>query len=165
VSCSTATLLPCSLALGVEFLRGTVLYHNPVPMIRCSGVSEFQCLGKGQASRPARRWFTEVRRPIVSTSLLSARGRRRFSRSADRRGAGPTTCCQLCCQSAFEARILPMVWRRGELNPCPRSGPRRHLHAYPVVRFKEPNVAPAHCRLPSVREIPSPPGAVTPPND
>jgi len=39
------------------------------------------------------------------------------------------------------------------LNPCPRSGPHRHLHAYPVMRFKEPNVAPAHCRLPSVREI------------
>src|SRR5439155_9203798 len=58
-----------------------------------------------------------------------------------------------------------IYWRRGELNPCPRSGPRRHLHVYPVVRFKEPNVAPARCRLPSVREIPSPPGAVTPPND
>ena len=57
------------------------------------------------------------------------------------------------------------IWRRGELNPCPRSGPRKHLHAYPMVRFKEPNVAPAHCRLPSVREIPSPSDAVTPPND
>jgi len=57
------------------------------------------------------------------------------------------------------------TWRRGELNPCPRSGPRKHLHVYPVVRFKEPNVAPAHCRPPSVREFPSPPGAVTPPND
>src|SRR5947207_2392331 len=43
-------------------------------------------------------------------------------------------------------------WRRGELNPCPRRSPRKHLHVYPVVSFKEPNVAPAHCRLPSVRD-------------
>src|SRR2546423_14845239 len=66
---------------------------------------------------------------------------------------------------AFPLRSKAEGWRRGELNPCPRSGPRKHLHVYPVVRFKEPNVAPAHCRLPSVREIPSPPGAVAPPND
>src|SRR5438094_7291851 len=44
-------------------------------------------------------------------------------------------------------------WRRGESNPCPRSFPRKLLHAYPVISFKEPNVAPAHCRLPSVHEI------------
>src|SRR5438552_17756013 len=56
-------------------------------------------------------------------------------------------------------------WRRGELNPCPRSCLRKLLHAYPMVSFKRPNVAPAHCRPPSVHEIPSPPGAVTPPND
>src|ERR1700682_3989540 len=56
-------------------------------------------------------------------------------------------------------------WRRGELNPCPRSFLRKLLHAYPMVSFKGPNVAPAHCRPPSVREIPSPLGAVTPPND
>ena len=56
-------------------------------------------------------------------------------------------------------------WRRGELNPCPRRYPREHLHVYPALRFKEPNVAPAHCRLPSVHEIPSPSGAVTPPSD
>ena len=49
------------------------------------------------------------------------------------------------------------------MNPCPRSDPRKHLHVYPVVRFKEPNVAPAHCRLPSVREIDSPANAVAPP--
>ncbi len=55
-------------------------------------------------------------------------------------------------------------WRRGELNPCPRRCPRSHLHVYPVLRFKEPNVAPAHCRLPSVREILSPFDAVTPPS-
>ncbi len=46
-----------------------------------------------------------------------------------------------------------MKWRRGELNPCPRRFPHKPLHAYPVLRFKESNVAPAHCRLPSVREI------------
>jgi hypothetical protein len=57
------------------------------------------------------------------------------------------------------------IWRRGELNPCPRSFLRKLLHAYPMVSFKGPNVAPAHCRPPSVHEIPSPPVAVTPPND
>ena|ERR1043166_4465998 len=46
-----------------------------------------------------------------------------------------------------------LMWRRGELNPCPRRSPRKHLHVYPVVSFREPNVAPAHCRLPSVREF------------
>ncbi len=46
-------------------------------------------------------------------------------------------------------------WRRGELNPCPRRYPRKHLHVYPAKNFKEPNVAPAHCLLPSVREIDS----------
>jgi hypothetical protein len=54
-------------------------------------------------------------------------------------------------------------WRRGELNPCPLRYPLRHLHVYPVVSFKEPNVAPAHCRLPSVHEIDSRTGAVAPP--
>jgi hypothetical protein len=54
-------------------------------------------------------------------------------------------------------------WRRGELNPCPQRHPRRHLHVYPVVSFKEPNVAPAHCQLPSVHEIDSQIDAVTPP--
>jgi hypothetical protein len=44
-------------------------------------------------------------------------------------------------------------WRRGELNPCPRRYPREHLHVYPVTSFKEPNVAPTHCRLPSIREF------------
>ena len=39
------------------------------------------------------------------------------------------------------------------MNPCPRSGPRKHLHAYPMVSFREPNVASAHCQLPSAREI------------
>src|SRR5689334_12132510 len=48
---------------------------------------------------------------------------------------------------------LAKKWRRGELNPCPRRFPRRHLHVYSVLRFKEPNDAPTHCRLPSVREI------------
>ena len=31
-------------------------------------------------------------------------------------------------------------WRRGELNPCPRRYPRRHLHVYPALRFKEPTL-------------------------
>ena len=39
------------------------------------------------------------------------------------------------------------------MNPCPRCLPRRHLHVYSVLRFKEPNDAPTHCQLPSVREI------------
>jgi len=56
-------------------------------------------------------------------------------------------------------------WRRGELNPCPRRYRRKHLHVYPVKSFKEPNVAPAHCRLPSAHEFPSPSGAVAPPFD
>ena len=46
-------------------------------------------------------------------------------------------------------------WRRGELNPCPRRCPRSHLHVYPVLRFKEPNAAPAHCRPPSIHEFPA----------
>ena len=31
-------------------------------------------------------------------------------------------------------------WRRGELNPCPRRHPRKHLHVYPALRFKEPTL-------------------------
>ncbi len=72
---------------------------------------------------------------------------------------------QCSCQSGAQRKNLPIYWRRGELNPCPQSGPRKHLHVYPVLIFKEPNDASAHCRLPSVREIPSPSGAVTPPSD
>jgi hypothetical protein len=56
--------------------------------------------------------------------------------------------CQ--CQSVSSSQSK---WRRGELNPCPRRYPRKHLHVYPVISFKEPNVAPAHCRLPSVHEF------------
>src|SRR5438128_1548146 len=54
-------------------------------------------------------------------------------------------------------------WRRGELNPCPRRYPRKHLHVYPAINSEEPSHAPAHCRLPSVREIDSQTGAVAPP--
>src|SRR5947208_6444150 len=61
--------------------------------------------------------------------------------------------------------VASEAWRRGESNPCPRRYSRKHLHVYPMVSFKEPNVAPAHCRLPSVHEIPSPSGAVAPPFD
>src|SRR6058998_3710551 len=56
-------------------------------------------------------------------------------------------------------------WRRGELNPCPRRYPRTHLHVYPAINSEEPSHAPAHCRLPSVREIDSRTGAVAPPFD
>lgn len=59
--------------------------------------------------------------------------------------------------------VYKEIWRRGELNPCPRRYPRSHLHVYPVLSFKEPNVALAHCRLPSVHEIDSPANAVAPP--
>src|SRR3954454_6137489 len=54
-------------------------------------------------------------------------------------------------------------WRRGELNPCPRRYPRKHLHVYPTTSSEEPSHAPAHCRLPSVHEIDSRNGAVAPP--
>src|ERR1041385_8066897 len=59
--------------------------------------------------------------------------------------------------------VLPMKWRRGELNPCPRRYPRKHLHVYPAINSEEPSHAPAHCRLPSVREIDSQTSAVAPP--
>src|SRR5438445_7028525 len=54
-------------------------------------------------------------------------------------------------------------WRRGELNPCPRRYPRKHLHVYPAINSEEPSHAPAHCPPPSVREIDSRTGAVAPP--
>jgi hypothetical protein len=60
---------------------------------------------------------------------------------------------------SFEER----KWRRGELNPCPRRYPRKHLHVYPATGSEEPSHAPAHCRLPSVHEIDSQTGAVAPP--
>jgi hypothetical protein len=66
-------------------------------------------------------------------------------------------------ESRDESWIFWTNWRRGELNPCPRRYPRKHLHVYPVKSFKEPNVASAHCRLPSVREIDSQTDAVAPP--
>jgi hypothetical protein len=56
-----------------------------------------------------------------------------------------------------------MKWRRGELNPCPRRYPRKHLHVYPATNSEEPSHAPAHCRLPSVHEIDSQTAAVAPP--
>ena len=39
-------------------------------------------------------------------------------------------------------------WRRGELNPCPDRSLRELLHVYPMIIFKGPDVAPAHCRAP-----------------
>ena len=35
---------------------------------------------------------------------------------------------------------LSLIWRRGELNPCPRRFPRRHLHVYPALGFREPTL-------------------------
>ena len=66
--------------------------------------------------------------------------------------------------AAFALRCAPSEgWRRGELNPCPRRYPRKHLHVYPTTNSEEPSHAPAHCRLPSVHEIDSRTGAVAPP--
>src|SRR6267143_3424386 len=49
-------------------------------------------------------------------------------------------CCQSCCQFDQFGSPLPGKWRRGELNPCPRRYPRKHLHVYPALRFKEPTL-------------------------
>jgi len=74
------------------------------------------------------------------------------------------TCCQYCCQlGVINGAIYRLKWRRGELNPCPRRYPRKHLHVYPTTSSEEPSHAPAHCRLPSVHEIDSRTGAVAPP--
>ena len=59
--------------------------------------------------------------------------------------------------------VTSEAWRRGELNPCPRRYPRKHLHVYPAINSEEPSHAPAHCQLPSVHEIDSRTGAVAPP--
>jgi hypothetical protein len=72
-------------------------------------------------------------------------------------------CCHFGCQLAEFEAVLPIKWRRGELNPCPRRYPRKHLHVYPTISSEEPSHAPAHCWLPSVHEIDSRTGAVTPP--
>src|SRR5439155_11127297 len=63
----------------------------------------------------------------------------------------------------FSTTLQSEGWRRGELNPCPRRYPRQHLHVYPAINSEEPSDPPAHCRLPSVREIDSRTGAVAPP--
>jgi len=31
---------------------------------------------------------------------------------------------------------LKSEWRRGELNPCPRRYPRKHLHVYPAINLR-----------------------------
>ena len=59
--------------------------------------------------------------------------------------------------------VASEAWRRGELNPCPRRYPRKHLHVYPAKDSEEPSHAPAHCWLLSVHEIDSQTGAVAPP--
>jgi hypothetical protein len=125
--------------------------HSLAPQHRCG-------------ARTRRPRTTPTHQAAATTAATSTRDSGRVLSWTDFRRA----CCQCRCQNPprpHVTRSKSRTWRRGELNPCPRSGPRKHLHAYPVVRFKEPNVAPAHCRLPSAREIPSPPGAVTPPND
>src|SRR5207248_1863369 len=66
--------------------------------------------------------------------------------------------------AAFALRCAPSEgWRRGELNPCPRRYPRKHLHVYPTISSEEPSHAPAHCQLPSVHKIDSRTGVVAPP--
>ena len=52
----------------------------------------------------------------------------------------------------FSTTLQSEDWRRGELNPCPRRHRRKHLHVYPAINSEEPSHAPAHCRLPSVRD-------------
>ena len=66
-------------------------------------------------------------------------------------------------QSSLSTDDASEDWRRGELNPCPRRYPRKHLHVYPAINSEEPSRAPAHYRLPSVHEIDSQTGAVAPP--
>ena len=78
-------------------------------------------------------------------------------------GGGQRACCQLGRHISQCPPNLPMIWRRGELNPCPRRYLREHLHVYPAKDSEEPSHAPAHCRLPSVHEIDSRIGAVAPP--
>src|SRR5947209_7638602 len=39
-------------------------------------------------------------------------------------------------------------WRRGELNPCPRRVPRKHLHVYPALNSEKPT---SHRRAASFR--------------
>src|SRR6266478_2287891 len=40
----------------------------------------------------------------------------------------------------FSTTLQSINWRRGELNPCPRRYPRKHLHVYPALRFREPTL-------------------------
>ena len=42
--------------------------------------------------------------------------------------------------AARQSRKAFGIWRRGELNPCPRRYPRKHLHVYPALKFKEPTL-------------------------
>src|SRR5215475_8553300 len=72
-------------------------------------------------------------------------------------------CCECRCELGDLGGVLPKKWRRGELNPCPRRYPRKHLHVYPAISFEEPSHAPTHYRLPSIHEIDSRTGAVAPP--
>src|SRR5213595_308017 len=66
--------------------------------------------------------------------------------------------------AAFALGCAPSEgWRRGELNPCPRRYPRKHLHVYPTISSEEPSHAPAHCQLPRVHKIDSRTGVVAPP--
>ena len=76
---------------------------------------------------------------------------------------GPPTLYSDVAALAFALRFKSEGWRRGELNPCPRRYPRKHLHVYPTINSEEPSYAPAHCRLPSVHELDSQTGAVAPP--
>src|SRR5436305_14991933 len=86
-----------------------------------------------------------------------------YGDSANNSAEHRRTCCQNRCQFEEIRGDLPTKWRRGELNPCPRRYPRKHLHVYPTINSEEPSHAPAHCRLPSVHKIDSRTGVVAPP--
>ena len=108
---------------------------------RCELTAYFDLATKFVAGLPSRSLLERREEVLKAVRLrLLRRGSLRFLRCAKSEG-----------------------WRRGELNPCPRRYPRRHLHVYPAMSFKEPDVAPAHCPLPSAREIDSQIGAVAPP--
>ena len=53
--------------------------------------------------------------------------------------AGKIEMARLHFVTAWQPRSF-RGWRRGELNPCPRRFPRKHLHVYPALRFKEPTL-------------------------
>src|ERR1043166_589817 len=119
----------------------------------------------GHVSGVAENFSKLIARPARSTAAGAESDPR--SRPAQRlfAEAGSAVACVDVGPLGLKVDQSENWWRRGELNPCPRSCPRKLLHVYPVLSFKGPNVAPAHCRPSSIHEIPSPFDAVAPPND